>query len=171
MVWHFTKSKLEQWTEKLLHVHDTPERTAAAFALGVVLGFSPFLGLHTVIGLVLAFAFNLNRVAVLIGIYLHLPWFMPAFYGAATAFGSLLTGSHVPASFLSQMRQALEVDGWWARLQGIGRLLRPLLPAYLIGSSIFAVILGGIAYYASLAFIRARRRHHPAPPPPSPGVR
>ena len=67
MVWHLTKSALERWTEKLLHVHDTPERTAAAFAMGVAIGFSPFLGLHTAIGLALAFALNLNRVAALIG--------------------------------------------------------------------------------------------------------
>mgnify|MGYP006267331081 CR=1 FL=1 len=171
MVWHLTKSMLEKWTEKLLHVHDTPERTAAAFALGVTLGFSPFIGLHTVIGIVLAFAFNLNRVAVLVGMYLHLPWFMPAFYTAATAFGALLTGSRMPSDFVTQLKDALDVQGFMPRLQGIGRILRPLLPAYLIGSSILAAILGGISYYASLAFIRARRRHHSHTHPPTSGVR
>jgi len=38
---HLTKSLIKRWLDKLLHVHDTPERTAAAFALGVWLGFSP----------------------------------------------------------------------------------------------------------------------------------
>ncbi|PYR60956.1 MAG: hypothetical protein DMF85_03510 [Acidobacteria bacterium] len=44
-----------RWLEQLLHTHDTPQRTAAAYALGVFFGFSPLLGLHTVLGLVFAF--------------------------------------------------------------------------------------------------------------------
>jgi uncharacterized protein (DUF2062 family) len=39
---HLTKTLVRRWLDALLHVHDTPERTAAAFALGVFLGFSPF---------------------------------------------------------------------------------------------------------------------------------
>ncbi|HEY3886316.1 MAG TPA: DUF2062 domain-containing protein, partial [Vicinamibacterales bacterium] len=66
--------------EQLLHTHDTPERTAAAFALGVLIGFSPLLGVHTLLGVVLAFALNLNRVAVLLGVYSNLPWILPAYY-------------------------------------------------------------------------------------------
>ena len=38
------------WIDKLLHTHDSPERTARAFAVGVFFGFSPFLGLHTILG-------------------------------------------------------------------------------------------------------------------------
>ena len=46
---HFTRALVRRWLQALLHVHDTPERTASAFALGVFLGFSPFLGLHTIV--------------------------------------------------------------------------------------------------------------------------
>ena len=56
-----------RWLEALLHIDDSPERTAAAFALGVFFGFSPFLGFHTILGIVFAFLLNLNRVAVLLG--------------------------------------------------------------------------------------------------------
>lgn len=165
MVWQLTKSTLARWTEKLLHVNDTPERTAAAFGMGVALGFSPFLGLHTAIALVLAFAFNLNRVAVVIGVYLHLPWIMGPYYAASTALGALLTGTKMPSDFLARLEAIWHShESWWAEFQEVGALLRPLLPAYLIGSSILCVILGGIGYWASLAFIRARRRAQPAPP-------
>ena len=40
----------------LLHLRDTPVRTAAAFALGVFFSFSPFLGLQIVLSMLLAFA-------------------------------------------------------------------------------------------------------------------
>ena len=85
---HRTKAGLERWMESLLHIHDTPERTAAAFGVGVAIGFSPFLGLHLLIGLALAFVFNLNRVAVLAGLWINLPWFMGPYYAAATALGA-----------------------------------------------------------------------------------
>ena len=76
-----------RWLNQLLHTHDTPQRTAAAYGIGVFFGFSPFLGLHTVLGLIVAFAFNLNRVAVLLGVYSNLPWILPAYYTLATMLG------------------------------------------------------------------------------------
>lgn len=164
MVWQLTKTALQRWTEKLLHIHDTPERTALAFGLGVFVGFSPFLGLHTAIGLALAFAFNLNRVAVIVGVYLLLPWFIGPYYAAGTALGAWITGARMPADFMPRLEAIWQLESWWVRFEALGALLKPLLPAYLIGSSILAAILGGIGYRASLVFIRARRRSHPHPP-------
>jgi uncharacterized protein (DUF2062 family) len=163
-MYHVTKKALLSWLEKLLHIHDSPERTAAAFALGIGLGFSPFLGLHTVIGMLLAFTLNLNRVAMLIGIYLHLPWFMPAYYTATTALGAWLLGTHMPPGFIHQIRLGLEMPTWRERLDTLAGLLRPLLIPYVLGGSIVSSILGVAAYPLSLSFIRARRRHQQRPP-------
>jgi hypothetical protein len=57
---HLTRSLVRRGLDALLHVNDTPERTAAAFALGCFIGFSPFLGFHTLIAITLAFFLNLN---------------------------------------------------------------------------------------------------------------
>jgi uncharacterized protein (DUF2062 family) len=46
--------RIRRWLDQLLHTHDTPQRTAAAYALGVFFGFSPLLGLHTVLGVIVA---------------------------------------------------------------------------------------------------------------------
>ena len=67
---------IARWIEALLHIHDTPERTAAAFALGVFFSFSPFLGLQVAASFSLAFLFRLNRVAVFAGLNANLPWFV-----------------------------------------------------------------------------------------------
>jgi uncharacterized protein (DUF2062 family) len=75
-----TKALIRRWLDTLLHVADTPERTAAAFAMGVFFGFSPFLGLHTLLAIIVAFLFNLNRVAVLLGVYSNLPWIIAPYY-------------------------------------------------------------------------------------------
>src|SRR5216117_1060007 len=79
-----TRALIQRWLSTLLHIADTPERTAAAFALGVFFGFSPFLGLHTILGIVFAFLFNLNRVAVLLGVYSNLPWIIGPYYAFVT---------------------------------------------------------------------------------------
>ena len=89
---HLTRALVRRWLGALLHIDDTPERTAAAFAFGVFFGFSPFLGLHTLLGIVFAFLLNLNRVAVLLGVYSNLPWFLGPYYALVTVLGARITG-------------------------------------------------------------------------------
>ncbi len=84
---HLTKALVRRWLDTLLHVADTPERTAAAFAMGVFFGFSPFLGFHTVLAIVFAFFLDLNRVAVLLGVYSNLPWIIGPYYALVTMVG------------------------------------------------------------------------------------
>jgi len=43
--------------KKLFHIEDSPERTALAYSIGIFLGFSPFLGFHTLGGIAVAFFF------------------------------------------------------------------------------------------------------------------
>jgi len=150
-------ARARRWLDHLLHTHDTPQRTAAAFAVGVFFGFSPFLGLHTILGLVVAFAFGLNRVAVLLGVYSNLPWILPAYYSLVTLLGATLLGVDVPPGLLKDLRESLS-DASWGEFRTLARSLTPLLWAYGLGSIIGAVGLSVVAYRASLAMIVAHRR-------------
>ena len=156
---HLTRRLVRRWLDTLLHIQDTPERTAAAFALGVFFGFSPFLGLHTILSIIAAFLLNLNRVAVLLGVYSNLPWVIAPYYAFATMAGSVVTRTRVPVGFHSQLAALFDLsvfDGeFWHRLITI---LKPLLWPYTIGSTIGALILAGIAYPLALAFVTSRRR-------------
>ncbi len=149
--------RLRRWLDQLLHTHDTPQRTAVAYAVGVFFGFSPLLGLHTVLGLVCAFAFNLNRVAVLLGIYSNLPWILPAYYSLATLLGATILRVQVPPNLLRDLQSAL-ADASWADFRQLGHALTPLAWAYVLGSTIGALILALIAHRVSLAMIVAHRR-------------
>ncbi len=152
-----TSPRIRRWLDQLLHTHDTPERTAAAYALGVFFGFSPLLGLHTVLGLACAFAFNLNRVAVLLGIYSNLPWILPAYYSLATLLGATFLRVKVPPNLLRDLQAAL-ADASWADFRQLGHALTPLAWAYVLGSTIGALILALIGYRVALAMIIAHRR-------------
>lgn len=149
---------LRKWLEQLLHTHDTPRRTAAAYALGVFFGFSPYLGLHTVLGLGFAFALNLNRVAVLLGIYSNLPWILPAYYSIATIAGASLLQVDVHPGLLSELTGAV-ADASWSRFRLVAGSLKPLVWAYFVGSTIGSILFALAAYWLSLSMILAHRRH------------
>ena len=149
---------VRQWLDSLLHVHDTVERTAGAFALGVFFGFSPLLGLPTVLGLTFAFALRLNRIAVLIGVYSNLPWIIGPYYALSTAAGALLLGTDPPPDLAERVSALLTLSPWrrvfWTELV---RLVRPWLWPFMLGSTLGAVLLGFVAYRGSFAFLTARR--------------
>src|SRR6185503_17170853 len=115
-----------RWLNQLLHTHDTPTRTAAAYAVGVFFGFSPFLGLHTLLGLVVAFAFNLNRVAVLLGVYSNLPWILPAYYTLATLLGAFILRVDIPPGLLQDFKDALAAASW-GEFRSLAKTLTPML--------------------------------------------
>jgi uncharacterized protein (DUF2062 family) len=152
-------ARFKRWLEELLHTHDTPRRTALAYALGVFFGFSPMLGLHTVLGVAAAFVFNLNRLAVLLGIYSNLPWILPAYYTIATLVGAAILQVEVPPGLLRELTDAL-TDASWGEFRRLAHALWPLAWAFVLGSTMGAVALAAVAYRTSLAMIVAHRRRH-----------
>ena len=164
-----TRALALRWLDVLLHVHDTPERTAAAFALGVFLGFSPFLGLHTIVAIALAFIFNLNRVSVLLGVYSNLPWIIAPYYAFTTMLGAALLRVTPPPDLRERLgdlfRLSIRSAEFWHEIM---HLLRPLLWPYTLGSLLGASLLSALAYRVALEFVIRRRRHHASSARPDP---
>ena len=65
--------------DNVVGVHEQPERLAAAWAVGLTIGFSPLMGLHTVLALLLALVFRLNKVDVFLGTLVVNPWTLPVY--------------------------------------------------------------------------------------------
>jgi uncharacterized protein (DUF2062 family) len=155
-----TRALVRKWMEALLHIHDTPERTAAAFAVGVFFGFSPFLGLHTVLALGVAFLFDLNRVAVLVGVYSNLPWIIAAWYALATAAGAWLLGTRLPPGFGENVARLFSLSLFHAEFwRQMASDMRPLFWPYFVGSLLGACLLCVPAYWLTRAFLVASRKH------------
>src|SRR3954471_7284776 len=78
---------------RLLAIDDPPERTALAFSIGVFIAFSPFLGLHTIMATVLAFAFRFNKIAIYAGTFVNNPFLtLVPIILASYGLGALLMG-------------------------------------------------------------------------------
>jgi hypothetical protein len=153
-------SQLKKLVQKLLHIEDTPERTAMAYSIGVFLGFSPFLGFHMILGIALAFLLKLNRVAVLLGVWSNTPWFILPFYSFATWIGMEMTGFRIEHGVFRELFQSGVSGGFlgshfWSQLSSQWGLLL----SFGVGSLLLSVLLGLTAYPLCLKGIRYCRTH------------
>jgi uncharacterized protein (DUF2062 family) len=151
-------SRIKKLFALLLHVEDSPERVARAFGLGVFIAFSPLLGVHTGLALAVAFAFRLNRVAILAGAWLNNPWTIAPLFTAGTLLGCVMLG--VPTEGFA-IDWGLEGQAFW---DALFQTLRPYVMPYILGNTVLGVV-GGVAGYYGVRAVLLRRR----PVPPSPG--
>ena len=144
--------------KRLLHIEDTPERTALAYSVGIFLGFSPFVGLHTLVGLAIAFLFGLNRVAILLGVWTNTPWWIVPFYMMATWVGMEVTGFRIEWATLKEIFQ-LGMDRGFMSSNFWGSVTSQwgLLLSFLIGSFILSILLSVVSYPLSLKWIKFYR--------------
>ncbi|QED36985.1 DUF2062 domain-containing protein [Antarcticibacterium arcticum] len=115
------------WNEDILKSDEPAHRKAAAVALGVFVGISPFWGFHTLIVFLLAAVLKLNKVIAFIFSNISIPPLIPVIIYASYQAGSLLTGNGFSWELsLSDFDSGAEV------LEGLGQ--------YLLGSFALAGI-------------------------------
>ena len=83
---------------RLIRLPGTPYSIAAGLAAGAAVSFTPFLGLHFVIGALLALASRGNVVAALIGTFVGNPWTFPLIWALIYSLGRWFLGFDPDAS-------------------------------------------------------------------------
>lgn len=140
---------------------DTPHRTAAAFACGVFLSFSPLLGLQIVLAVGIAVLLRLSRVALLAGLCMNLPWIMVPWYTLTTAAAATAMGMPIGPDVRTALTRLLDLSvfssTFWTHALEI---VTPFFWSFLIGSTIGALAVGVIAY---LTVVRLVARMQAAP--------
>jgi uncharacterized protein (DUF2062 family) len=140
----------------LLHVEDSPNRVAGAFALGVFIAFFPILGIHTALAIGLAVALRLNKVAILAGAWINNPWTLAPMYTAGTLLGCFALGVS-PAS-LAGIDWSLHGRAFYASLvEGF----RPLVLPFVVGNLVLGAAAAGVTFLV-LRSLLARRALRPA---------
>ena len=155
-----SKPRLTDRLRALLHLDDPPAKIALALAVGVFISCSPFLGLQTILALLVATIFPLNRAATVTGVWLNLPWFAPFVYGAALKVGALLVPDPNGARD-AWLAYVLEYPGHVSWEQMLALFQEISLP-FLVGTLVIGVVAGLATYVVALSVHSARRARRSA---------
>ncbi|HLN57230.1 MAG TPA: DUF2062 domain-containing protein [Thermoanaerobaculia bacterium] len=142
----------------LLGREESPERVAAAIAVGIGVGFSPFLGFHIWIALGLAFLLRLNKIDAALGQFVGNPWTLPAIYALGYRLGRRLL-NYDRRSVPSLAWDRLLHSDFWKAFKGAA--FAPRLLSFLVGTTVIAIFIGVMAYGLFLAILRLYHRRHP----------
>ena len=121
----------------IVKLNDSPHKLAAAFALGVFIAFSPWLGLHIVSCIALAWLFRLNKVVVLTASFISNPWTVVPMYAFCLWFGFKITGSDAAVPHIA-----------WSELNltSAYTILKPYLWPFVAGTLIVGLIAAAASY-------------------------
>lgn len=151
---------------RLLAIDDPPERTALAFSIGIFIAFSPFLGLHTIMATLIAFAFRFNKIAIYTGTFINNPilTLVPIIivsYGV----GAFILGRPlaIPDEGIDLLKDPHLLTGDYYRrlfVQSWNNIVWP----FAIGGMVLSVVCSLLAYPLTLWALRKRslRRNKPA---------
>jgi uncharacterized protein (DUF2062 family) len=122
----------------------SPHKLALTCALGVFIGISPLIGLHTVMTFAFSWAFSLNLAALFaVSVLVNNPWTMVPIYSADHFFGAWL--------FQFLQIDYLQLDPVWVEscnlfLKNHTGISGLSLTAFLVGGNILAVCMSIIVY-------------------------
>lgn len=131
----------------ILSIKESPVRLSLSFAIGVFIGMSPFLGIHTILGIICAYLFRLNKFVTIIGVYITNPWTIIPIYTFSTFVGARLMG----------MDKILPSVNWKdITLSRLISELGPLLKPFIVGTLFIGLLSSVISYIILYHLIRKR---------------
>src|SRR6266496_6150858 len=144
-----TWSRIKRTAQQILHLGDSPRRTALAFAIGVFIAFSPTYGLHTISVFLCAWAFRLNVVAMLAGSLVNNPWTVLPILGSTMWVGLMLlpTSAPPPLNWSHFTFQIL-----WNQLQ-------PFFLPFVVGATLLGILAALLAYPLVLVALQRYHEH------------
>lgn len=135
---NFKKKSFKRFIKEDVLESDGSNRTKAfSVALGVLIGFSPFWGFHTLLTISLAVLFKLNKVLAFVASNVSIPPFIPFIIAASLFLGAPFVGGN--SNIFSQ---ELNFD-----------LVKNNLLQYLVGSAILSVSMSVISGTAVFLFL------------------
>jgi len=142
-----TRDQICSSLKQLLHLKESPHRTALAFAIGAFIAFSPTYGLHTLSAFFCAWAFRLNVVALMAGSLINNPWTVVPILGATLWTGVQIIGlPDVPSAT-------------WADLSMMAfyEQITPYAAPFFLGGFLLSTIGAAISYPIAYVAVTAHR--------------
>jgi uncharacterized protein (DUF2062 family) len=134
----------------------TPHSIAAGFACGTAISFTPFMGLHTLLSVLLSFVVRGNYLAAMVGTLVGNPWTFPFIWVATAQLGHALLGAPPPA-------EVLQEPEFHSLFHELGALIWPMtvggLPlGALAGLAVYFPLVRMVAAYQTARRHRRERR-------------
>jgi hypothetical protein len=144
--------------KRLIRLGGTPHSIACGFACGVAISFTPFIGLHIILGTLMAWLLRGHLIAAAVGTVIGDPWTFPFIWFATYKVGQTMLGNgeaapwpavimfkHVITDLGGLIWPTLTGEGSWEGLRRVLLDLGALIWPMFVGS----LPLGMIAWVAS----------------------
>lgn len=142
------KVTLRDRLKSVLSMGESPRKLALAFAVGVLIAFTPLFGVHTLMAVASSWMFRLNPMALFAGAFITNPWTFVPIYGACLWLGIQLWP---PAQGLPSLHIA-DVS-----FSAFLTQLKPYLMPLLVGTSVAGIVCAVIGYVVVLRLVRNYR--------------
>ena len=111
--WVKWKRWLRLWYLRLLHLKGRPEEVAGGMAIGVFVGMTPTVPLHTVLAVSIAYLFGKSKLAAAMGVWVSNPLLLPFVYLLDYKLGRIVTRTTPPPFTMSDfsIHKIIEL-GW-----------------------------------------------------------
>ncbi|MGI9451368.1 MAG: DUF2062 domain-containing protein [Geminicoccaceae bacterium] len=153
---------------RLTRLSGTSHSIAVGFACGAAISFTPLVGLHIVLSILLAFMLRGHAIAAAVGTVVGNPWTFPFIWLATYKVGQMVLGSaeaapwpavtmfkHVMVELGNLVWPTLTGQGSWEAVRAVLVDLRALIWPMAIGSIPLALIAGVATYFPVMRAIEA----------------
>jgi uncharacterized protein (DUF2062 family) len=127
--------------------------------VGVFIGFSPLLGLHTILATFIAFLFRFNKVAIYLGTYINNPFLtLVPIILVSYGIGAFLLGRplRIPPEGIALLKNPHLLTGDYYRQVFVGSWY--IMAPFVIGATVLSVVCSAVAYPITLWALRRHRR-------------
>lgn len=149
------------WRRKLVSLKGSPSSIAAGVACGAAVSFTPFVGIHCVLAIIIAWLIRGNLVAAALGTAVGNPWTFPFIWVSVLYTGRRILGDDYMASvhidfgeMFSHAFKALINFDFGLFFSDIWPILWPMM----IGCIPFVVIVWALVFYG-VEILLQRPRH------------
>lgn len=143
-------SSLRKTYERFLKIRGNPREIALGFALGIFIGMTPFMGLHTAIAIFVAALVKWNKFAAAIAVWITNPITAPVIYGVTYLVGARIVDPD--QAFVMPNRFDLET------LVSLVKMGPDFLWILLVGGIVIGLPLSVAAYFLAFGAIVEYRK-------------
>lgn len=146
---------------EMLGRHQEPEKVAASFAIGVAIAFSPLIGFHFLLAIVLAVLLKLNKLDVVLGTLVVNPLTLGPVSAAALPVGRFILRARQEAVTHLPWADLLRPTAW----AQAGPTMKTIGLQWGVGMFAFSIVFGSLTYLVLVRVLRRRRARAAEIPP------